>query len=176
MIFLPFKSSKGFTLIELLVVIGILGILAAALLQTIDPFEQLKKGRDTVKRNTAIEVLNANIRYYATHSEFPWTVAASPCTTPVAAGSSLKDLTTCITVLQTEGELKTKFTEAVQSTGDDQKIFVNYDAAASTINVCFRPESKSFALDKLTKYGQNGTGAVGCPAVPPAGGCFQCFQ
>ena len=42
--------KKGFTLIELLIVIAILGILAIALLATLDPFEQLRKSRDGAKR------------------------------------------------------------------------------------------------------------------------------
>ncbi len=64
-----FKGKKGFTLIELLVVIGILGILAVGLLAAIDPFEQLKKGRDTNLRNVTVEYVNACTRYYATHGE-----------------------------------------------------------------------------------------------------------
>jgi len=74
------KFSLGFTLIELLVVLGILGILAAGLLAAIDPFEQLKKGRDTNMRNTVIELLNATTRYYATHGDLPW-CAAGTCST-----------------------------------------------------------------------------------------------
>ena len=49
------QSFKGFTLIELLIVIALLGALAVGLLATIDPFEQLKKGRDTSKKNTVSE-------------------------------------------------------------------------------------------------------------------------
>jgi prepilin-type N-terminal cleavage/methylation domain-containing protein len=58
-----FKTQAGFTLIELLVVIGILGILAAALIATIDPFEQLKKANDSSVKNVAVEFVNSNIRY-----------------------------------------------------------------------------------------------------------------
>src|SRR5260221_10989419 len=66
------SASKGFTLIELLVVIGILGILASALVATIDPFEQLNKAQDANIKNVAVEFLNANIRYYTTHNAMPW--------------------------------------------------------------------------------------------------------
>ena len=52
------KQKKGFTLIELLVVIGILGILAAALVATIDPFEQLNKAQDSTVKNMAGRILN----------------------------------------------------------------------------------------------------------------------
>ena len=66
------QNLRGFTLIELLIVIALLGALAVGLLATIDPFEQLKKGRDTSQRNTTAEFYNANLRYYATKGNFPW--------------------------------------------------------------------------------------------------------
>src|SRR4051812_6427183 len=75
-----FKSSRsraGFTLIELLVVIGILGILASALVATIDPFEQLKKANDSNRKNVAVEFLNATLRYYTTHNALPWDTVAN---------------------------------------------------------------------------------------------------
>jgi len=56
------QNLRGFTLIELLIVIALLGALAVGLLATIDPFEQLKKGRDTSQRNTTAEFYNANLR------------------------------------------------------------------------------------------------------------------
>ncbi|MSU26267.1 MAG: type II secretion system protein, partial [Candidatus Levybacteria bacterium] len=66
------QKNKGFTLIELLVVIGILGILVATLVATINPFEQIKKASDSNTKNVAVEYLNANIRYYTNHTEFPF--------------------------------------------------------------------------------------------------------
>jgi len=48
------------------------GILAAALIATIDPFEQLNKAQDANVKNTLTEFINANIRYYTTHSALPW--------------------------------------------------------------------------------------------------------
>ena len=59
---LKMKEQKGFTLIELLIVIALLGALTIGLLATINPFEQLKKGRDTSNQNTATEFYNASLR------------------------------------------------------------------------------------------------------------------
>ena len=42
---LKFNLRKGFTMIELLVVIAVIGILAVALLATLNPLEQIRKGR-----------------------------------------------------------------------------------------------------------------------------------
>ena len=49
-------------------VIGILGILAAGLLVTVDPLEQFRKAQDNNARTGAVEVHTAILRSYA-HSE-----------------------------------------------------------------------------------------------------------
>jgi len=62
---------KGFTLIELLVVIGILGILAAALLATINPIAQLQKSNDA-HRKTDLESLQRALElYYQDTGSYP---------------------------------------------------------------------------------------------------------
>lgn len=170
-----FRNSKGFTLIELLVVIGILGILAAALIATIDPFEQLKKADDSNRKNTAVEMVNASIRYYTTHSAMPWDAAADggvDCLTGVAdpSGVQVSVLGTCITTYINEGELKSSFSESnilssLYLTESDNDMFV-----------CFRPDSKSGRRDALTKYTQTG-GDVTDPTTncEGYGGATQCY-
>src|SRR3990167_4073205 len=112
------KTSEGFTLIELLVVIGILGILASALVATIDPFEQLKKGQDANVKNALVEYINANVRYYTTHNVFPWAPVpdGANCNGGLAPDGtkSLTDvnLTTCVTALADDKELKAGFATA----------------------------------------------------------------
>jgi prepilin-type N-terminal cleavage/methylation domain-containing protein len=61
----------GFTMIELLVVIAVIGVLAVAVLSSINPIEQINKGRDTdIGRCCA--TINAIDRYYAIHEIYPW--------------------------------------------------------------------------------------------------------
>ena len=81
--------QKGFTLIELLIVIGIIGVLAAAVLVALNPLEQFARGRDTGRTNT-IDQLGKAAQSYATsqNSVFP----------PQGA--------TWLTTLQTAAELK----------------------------------------------------------------------
>jgi prepilin-type N-terminal cleavage/methylation domain-containing protein len=60
---------KGFTMIELLVVIAIIGVLAVAVLSSINPIEQINKGRDTRARSDAAELLAASERYFTTSEQ-----------------------------------------------------------------------------------------------------------
>jgi prepilin-type N-terminal cleavage/methylation domain-containing protein len=83
------KIQKGFTLIELLIVIGILGILAAAILVALNPLEQFARGRDS-GRVTTVDQLGHSVQSYFTsqNSVFPVQGVA------------------WITTLQTAGEIK----------------------------------------------------------------------
>jgi len=150
---------RGFTLIELLVVIGILGILAVGLLAAIDPFEQLKKGRDTNLRNVTVEYVNAVTRYYATHGTMPWGDAALNTTT--LADNTVKTYTQ---KLIDEGELKPEFQDAL---GDNAaKIYLTGKAAPDPIQaiVCFDPDSRSLSADATTLYDSSGVEKEGCEA------------
>lgn len=191
-------KNKGFTLMELLIVIGVLGILAAGLLAAIDPFEQLKKARDTNNRSAAIEFLGSSQRYYATHGYLPWfkmTGAAYDCTSTsldtlrVAAIASpwstvlvnktgtpgfeqaTKD---CVdNTLGVDGEIKTTFFDGLATT-----LYVT-SGSTTRVSVCFPPESKSNRTDAQTIYNITDAGFVtdGCTvAQRDAGECVQCFQ
>lgn len=151
-----FAKNKGFTLIELLVVIGILGILAAALVATIDPFEQLKKATDSKLKNIAVEFQTANVRYFTTHNAFPWNDSSSTndaCTdvadlfSDPTVGVSLSSMSDCLGnatseyTLIGEGELKTSFTS---NENDLANIVVFWSSAdENNMKVCFAPTSKS---------------------------------
>lgn len=174
--------TKGFTLIELLVVIGILGILATALIATIDPFEQLKKAQDSNVKNSMVEFLNANLRYYTTHNGMPWADTAN--SGGGYPGCSLNDGTisaetlggsasTCVNALVADGELKPTYTTATNIT---KEIIVFGDS--NTVTACFKPQSKSGQRDINTKYSAAGVSISGC-ASETAGGstnCYYCSQ
>lgn len=185
------KSTSGFTLIELLVVIGILGILAAALVATIDPFEQLKKAQDTTVKNTAVEFVDSILRYYTTHNALMWNVDTT-CATEVAGNGAATTMTGftvsgtgpnlyqmgssvvaagvtsgCLADLVNDGELKAAFTS---QTGVLSSILVSGTTNAAT--ACFAPQSKSQKNDINAKYIiTSGTFTVNTSAGSATNGC-----
>lgn len=171
------KSTVGFTLIELLVVIGILGVLAAALIATIDPFEQLKKAQDANVKNTAVEFVTANIRYYTTHNVLPWAdtavVGCSGGTNPTAMTLGAAAATGCLNALIADGELKSGFTTVTS-------ILTSIVVSGTTngVTACFDPQSKSQDRDPNTKFNSAGVAVAGCVAQTAGGSttCYWCSQ
>src|SRR5260221_1387040 len=184
------RASSGFTLIELLVVIGILGILATALVATIDPFEQLKKASDANVKNTAVEFVDANIRYYTTHNSLPWGNTdqfGAACGTSVggAAGTSVTPTSTiilnnltasCLAELINDGELKTAFTSA----GGGLEFSV-LRGTTNSVTACFSPASRAQRNDNNTKFKLDNSNqftiapTIQCPNAT-ATDCYWCAQ
>ena len=178
--------------------IGVLGILAAGLLAAIDPFEQLKKARDTNNRSAAIEFLGASQRYYATHGYLPWYK-------PGAASGSY-DIVNCpddpwltirpvvSSVVYPRNAVKvaidTIVTDSVgqcidQTLGTDGEIKATFFAGLKTplyimsgsptgAAVCFAPEGRSNLADSQTMYlftASGGNATEGVITKPVAPGC-----
>ena len=64
-------SQKGFTLIELLIVIAILGVLATAVLVSIDPIEQINRSKDAGRLNSVNSLGHAVQAYYTGQQAMP---------------------------------------------------------------------------------------------------------
>ena len=167
---------RGFTLIELLIVIALLGALAIGLLATVDPFEQMKKGTDTTRRNITSEVYSAAIRHYATKGTFPWTedvsaMALSDSAMVSAGGYFDQVISSC--------ELKTGFVELMG--GNANKIYLTSTADASGVRqnvaVCFIPDPKSVRNETNAKYSVVGAIETGCLATDAGGtACHWCIK
>lgn len=178
------KVKEGFTLIELLVVIGILGILAAALVATIDPFEQLKKAQDTNTTNALVEWLNATTRYYTTHTAYMWDAVnkggaacdggAAPSGTVLTYAVPMKD---CTDALLADNELKNAFT----TSSSLASIYITQDIANQQTIGCFNPTSLSILHNANTHWDKTGVdnpGQCGTTALKDANklSCFWCTR
>ena len=187
-LFKIFKIQKGFTLIELLVVIGVLGILASGLLATIDPLEQFRKGADSNRKQTSLELIAALTRYYSSHNTFPWRPTAeggpatpcnagnNPASSQVSTATGTTAFNDCLTVLTTEGELKTTF-QTQYSILNSLYVTDNTVGTARSAIVCFDPDSKSESSKPETKYTRAGVDdSARCNAAPKPTDCYWCAQ
>ena len=135
-------KSPAFTLIELIIGITILSLLAVALLAALDPIEQISKARDTAKRNLAVELHGAYVRYNANKDVYPQNLAAAVGQTNYQYLTSAQ-LKTDITALISAGELKPNFLQAAGSNLDSLRVGTVVDAVNGTyLSICYKPQSK----------------------------------
>jgi prepilin-type N-terminal cleavage/methylation domain-containing protein len=169
-----FVKKAGFTMIELLVVIAVIGILAVALLATLNPLEQIRKGRDTRTRADASQLASALERYNASLGKFPWQASEGQAVTVDFKDIKNSDatgtidppcsVTSCVmkdvlTTLTDTSEVKSSFIDRITATGA-RDLYVYYNAAntGSSVTVCFMPESNTFAREA---YDRCATGTFG---------------
>lgn len=156
-------KKLGFTMIELLIVIAVLGILAVAVLASINPIEQINRGRDTGSRSDAEQLISAIDRYYAAKGYYPWmTNGVSVNTTTDASGTpstgSLLQLNAAgvtvgadavdvLTIMSSGGaaELKSSFTSRlVDPSASNFLAIYNSGVSGESTYACFIPKSSSF--------------------------------
>jgi len=163
------RTSAGFTMIELLVVISVIGILAVAVLSSINPIEQINKGRDTRLRTDAGQLLGAVERYFSIHEVYPWNesrTGTNPYTpTGVAFSSAFthngpsdaknaSGTWNWMYQLSDTQEVKPAFT--VRLINDSKLVTLRTAGENSSTYVCFSPSSYAFKLE-AAKNCQNGT-------------------
>ncbi|MDO8620790.1 MAG: prepilin-type N-terminal cleavage/methylation domain-containing protein [Candidatus Levybacteria bacterium] len=65
------RTKKGFTLIELIVVIGILAVLASALIAIFNPFTQFQKANDAKRKSDLSQIQKSLEVYYQDNGRYP---------------------------------------------------------------------------------------------------------
>ena len=174
-------------MIELLVVIAVIGVLSVAVLSSINPIEQINKGRDTRSRSDAAQLLNAADRYFSIHEVYPWNVANgsyTPADTDYesefifdaggynAEGGTAIDDWGWVDILGDTAEVKSGFVNRLKD--DDGAGAVKYfiykgPLSNDSVYVCFKPSSFAFAQE--SKKSCEGTlsadfpSATACPAA-----------
>ena len=143
-----FRKNSGFTLIELLIVIALIGVLAVALLSTINPVEQTRKAKDSARKAAAAEMLNSLERFQATFFCYPWEITLTDPTPACGTGTAPGTLTEADIVADmsvNSSEMKPEFftRDVVTSTGTN-RLKLTEGATSQLIHICFVPESESF--------------------------------
>jgi len=145
-------------MIELLIVIAVLGVLAVAVLATINPIEQINRGRDTSSRSDTEQLLSAIDRYNANKGLWPWQDIAEDLpdliwqpidsSGPVSKteGCTLMEQLSTTTRAECTGteEIRQSFVERVTSPKVNVLNIYKGPNSGDSVYICFNPQSKSF--------------------------------
>lgn len=165
--------QAGFTMIELLVVIAVIGVLAVAVLSTINPIEQINKGRDTRSRADAGQLIGAIDRYFSVKEAFPWNVDSTEWTATSTAyddafifnetGRGTFTEVTATTdwdwaeILSDVAEVKPAFITRLRNTNDSSEFVVHKEGTGNaTLYVCYPPTSYQFASEARDRCIEDG--------------------
>lgn len=91
--------KKAFTLIEVLLVIGIIILLAGAIIVAVNPGRQFAKARNTQRKTDTTAILNAIVQVMV-DNQGAWKCNAAPelptTTTPIGSGAGAVNLEPCL--------------------------------------------------------------------------------
>jgi len=181
---LKLKINRGFTMIELLIVIAVLGILAVAVLATINPIEQINRGRDTGSRSDTEQLLSAIDRYNATQGLWPWQ-ATTVDSADIDWGpvSAIEDGANCSLLSKisdgptsdadcTVGadEVKASFSKRLQANNYNALYMEYTNQTGNSVYVCFSPQSGAFKTEATTRCAD----AAHLPGDWPVEACGGC--
>jgi len=188
-------KKLGFTMIELLIVIAVLGILAVAVLASINPIEQINRGRDTGTRSDSEQLISAIDRFYAAKNYYPWmTNGVSPNTWTDPAGTAIGvsagdlvqlndtnsnlgvDNIDILTALSSGGtaEVKSSFTSRLADPAAANYLSVyNSGTSGESTYACFVPKSASFREEAWNRCSTGTPRALNgaLPSDYPPGAC-----
>lgn len=147
---------SGFTMIEILVIIAGIVILSIALLISLNPLEQLRKGWDMAVLKVASDIHSSIVRIYSTNLPLPWNENLEAVTFTSAEGKTL------IENITSQGELKTGVSQLTGKRFSD--IYFTAEAGKPDFTICFLPRSKTFTNLPETRYNKVGQIVADCQA------------
>lgn len=153
---------RAFTLVELLIVVALVGALVIGLLATIDPFEQLKRGRDNSKQSISVDINNALIRIFGIKGSFPVDHDLSGVKLDTVEGLQI------LQAVGQAGELKENFPKYAGK--NLSSIYLTVAKDGSRVIVCFTPESKAFSSHDNAYYTASGDLVDDCTTES----CYAC--
>ncbi|PIR98200.1 MAG: hypothetical protein COT89_00600 [Candidatus Colwellbacteria bacterium CG10_big_fil_rev_8_21_14_0_10_42_22] len=109
------QTKKGFTLVELLIVIGILGVLASAVVVVLNPAELLKQARDS-QRLQDLSSINSALGLYLVSTSSP-AVGTGVTTVTQASGACDEAMTASTTAVRTTGGVGWVYVDFDELTG-----------------------------------------------------------
>lgn len=168
-------KKLGFTMIELLIVIAVLGILAVAVLASINPIEQINRGRDTGTRSDAEQFISAVDRFYAAKGFYPWMTNGASLNTWTNPGGAVSDMELTViddqnSILGDDGvdvleimssggtaEIKSSFTaRLIDPDASNFLSIYNSGVSGESTYACFIPKSASFREEAWTRCSEAG--------------------
>ena len=171
-------------MIELLIVIAVLGILAVAVLATINPIEQINRGRDTGSRGDSEQLLSAIDRYNATQGLWPWQAdTADGADVDWGPAADVEDGTNCSLLAKlsdgptSDGdcaagadEIKASFAKRMQANNYNALYMEYTNQPGNSVYVCFSPQSGAFKTEATNRCADD-THLPGDWPTEACGGC-----
>jgi general secretion pathway protein G len=146
-------KARGFTLIELLIVIGLLAVLAGAILAIFNPFGQIQKSQDAKRKNDLAQVQRALELYYQDNGRYPVSTASYQIT-GAAWGASWGSYMAKLPADPTASK-RYVYYSPVASSGQSYFLYANLDRGTTDPQAC--------------------SGGTDCPNVPAAKQCGGVF-
>jgi prepilin-type N-terminal cleavage/methylation domain-containing protein len=128
-------KRNGFTLIELIVVIGIIAIMASAVIAVLNPLGQFQKSQDARRKSDLAQIQRGLEAYYQDYQSYPSAVdgkiAPLPDGTAVNWGSSWQPYMNVIPV-----DPESSHSYAYTSDGQSYRVYASLDRGSSDPQAC----------------------------------------
>jgi type II secretion system protein G len=157
----PGIISGGFTLVEIIVVLGLLGIIIATVLATLNPFTQLQKSNDAHRKGDLESLQHALEMSYQDNGRYPTSTASFQIqngSSAVAWGSSWQPYITIVPKDPIAGNTYIYYSPA-SSNGQTYYLYANLQRGANDPQAC----NKGNACASIGS-------AVGFPSANACGG------